>query len=290
MGKPKIVCVVGPTASGKTAFAIKLAKERNGEVVSCDSMQIYKYMNIGTAKPDIEEMEGIPHHMLDFVEPSEDFSVADFVKRAREVIDDILSRGKLPVLCGGTGLYVDSIINQIEFGEEKRDDEYRNKLNILAQTEGVEAVHNILREKDPKAAEEIHPNNLKRVIRALEIIKTTGLSKAEADEKAKGVPVYDAEIYGMKMERERLYERINRRVDIMLENGLLEEVQSLMKLNLPPECTAMQAIGYKEFVMFFKGECSFEEAVESVKRESRRYAKRQMTWFKRNPNIKWIEV
>lgn len=288
MHRPKIVCVVGPTASGKTDYAIDLALSRGGEVVSCDSMQIYRYMDIGTAKPPREDMRGVPHHMLDFVEPGTDYSVADFVRDARACIADILARGRLPVLCGGTGLYVDSIINQIEFAEEKRDDALRRELKELAGREGPAAVHALLRAEDPAAAEAIHPNNVKRVIRALEIIRTTGLTKAEADRRARKEPVYDAALFGMAMERERLYRRIDLRVDRMMEQGLLEEVRRLLDMGVPRQSTAMQAIGYKELVLYLDGGCSLEEAVETVKRESRRYAKRQMTWFRRNPKIQWI--
>ncbi|MBQ4145972.1 MAG: tRNA (adenosine(37)-N6)-dimethylallyltransferase MiaA [Clostridia bacterium] len=288
MDKPKIICVVGPTASGKTSFAISLAKKIDGEIVSCDSMQIYKYMNIGTAKPTPDEMQGIPHHMLDFVEPSVSYSVADFAEDARKCINDILSRGKTPILCGGTGLYIDSIINQIEFSEEKVDMTYRNELQTLAEKEGVEAVHKLLQETDPIAADKIHPNNLKRVIRALEIQKTTGLTKTQADKMAISEPLYDAEIFGMEMDREQLYERINLRVDLMIEAGLLEEVENLLKRGIPKNATAMQAIGYKEFIAYFDGKSTLEDAIDTVKRESRRYAKRQLTWFKRNKNIRWL--
>ena len=289
MEKPEIVCVVGPTASGKTEYAINLAKKYNGEVVSCDSMQIYRYMDIGTAKPTQEEMQNIPHHMIDFVDPREDYSVADFVRDARACINDILERKKLPVLCGGTGLYVDSILNQIEFSEEKKDEKYRHQLQELAQVKGNDAVYALLLEQDPKAAEAIHPHNLKRVIRALEIIKTTGMTKEEADKKARKEPVYQATIYGMQMEREKLYQRINLRVDQMMDRGLLDEVRRLLEMGVSRKSTAMQAIGYKELAEYFDGFCSLEEAVDSIKRESRRYAKRQMTWFRRNSDIIWIQ-
>ena len=287
--KPKIVCVVGPTASGKTDFAIDLALKQNGEVVSCDSMQIYRYMNIGTAKPTREEMRGVPHHMLDFVDPRESYSVADFVKDARICIEDILNRGRLPVLCGGTGLYIDSIINQIEFAEEETDLSYREELNKLAEQEGVESVHRLLRETDPMAAEQIHPNNLKRVIRALEIQKTTGMTKTEADRRARKTPVYDAELFGMDLEREELYRRIELRVDRMMEQGLLQEVESLLARGIPATATAMQAIGYKELVEYFHGNRTLQESVDKIKQESRRYAKRQLSWFRRNQNIFWVK-
>lgn len=286
--KAKIVCVVGPTASGKTAFAIKLAKERNGEIVSCDSMQIYKYMDIGTAKPSKEEREQVPHHMIDFVHPDTNYSVADFVSDARECIDDILSRGKLPVLCGGTGLYIDSIVNNIDYGEELRDDKYREELWEIAEKEGNEKLYNMLCSKDKEAAEKIHPNNVKRVIRALEICKAGGMTKTESDRISVKEPLYDAEIIGLTMDREKLYDRINRRVDKMLEEGLLEETKRLIELGIKRDSTAMQAIGYKELLLYIDGKCTFEEAVEKLKMESRRYAKRQLTWFKRNEKINWV--
>ena len=289
MSKPKIICVTGPTASGKTSYAIQLAKKLDGEVVSCDSMQIYKYMNIGTAKPTKEEMEGIPHHMIDFIDPRENYSVADYVKDARECIDDILRRGKTPIVCGGTGLYMDSLICGVEFHSEKLDEEYRNELMTYAEKEGADALYKILEEADSEAAKKIHPNNIKRVIRALEIIKTTGLTKTEADRRAIKESAYEAEIFGMDMDREVLYDRINSRVDIMMEQGLLDEVEDLMKMGIPKDSTAMQAIGYKELITYFQGECSLEDAVDTIKRESRRYAKRQLTWFRRNSNIKWIK-
>lgn len=288
MKKPKLFCVVGPTASGKTDYAIELAKALDGEVVSCDSMQIYRGMDIGTAKPTKEEMQGIPHHMLDFVDPAESYSVADFVRDARICIQDILQRGRVPILCGGTGLYVDSVLNQIEFAPKVQDEAYREALKKMAEQEGAEAVYRLLQTADPRAADKIHPNNVKRVIRALEIIKTTGLTKSEADRQAKKEPVYDAEIYGMQMERERLYDRINLRVDRMMERGLLAEVDGLLRRGIPKTATSMQAIGYKELAAYRRGEMTLEEAVETVKRESRRYAKRQMTWFRRNPDIQWI--
>lgn len=286
--KPKIVCVVGPTASGKTAYAIKLAKERNGEIVSCDSMQIYKYMDIGTAKATAEERAAVPHHMVDFIDPNTDYSVADFVRDATCAADDILRRGKLPILCGGTGLYVDSVIGGIKFAEEKRDDEYRDTLWRLAEEKGALAVHDLLKAKDPAEAEKVHPNNVKRVIRALEICKTSGMTKTEADKLAKGEPRYNAEMIGLMPERELLYKRIDQRVELMMQNGLLQEVELLLEKNIRRNSTAMQAIGYKELLEYKDGKCNLDEAVEKIKQESRRYAKRQMTWFRRNPNIKWV--
>lgn len=290
MGMPEILCIVGPTASGKTNYAVQTAAERNGEVVSCDSMQIYKYMDIGTAKPTASEMQGIRHHMIDFVDPRENYSVADFVKDANNCISDILNRGKLPILCGGTGLYIDSIINGIEFASDGIDKAYRAELEAFARENGAEALHAMLAKKDVSAAQKIHPNNIKRVIRALEIIKSTGMTKTEADAAALKEPLYNAEMIGLYTEREELYKRINARVDKMLDMGLLDEVRRLIDMEIPRDSTAMQAIGYKELVEYIDGRVLYTEAVEKIKRESRRYAKRQMTWFKRNEKIKWVQV
>lgn len=288
--KPKIYGVVGPTASGKTDYAIKLAAENGGEVVSCDSMQIYRHMDIGTAKPTKEEMNGIPHHMIDVAEPWENFSVAKFARMARECIEDVLSRGKVPILCGGTGLYFDSVINNIDFKESESDPEYRRELELLAERHGNEYVHNMLKKIDPQSAENSHPNNLKRVIRALEIYKITGVTKTQLDKESRRERLYDAEIFGMLREREELYSRIDRRVDIMMQQGLLSEVENLLGMGLNPNSTAMQAIGYKELVEYLNGDCTLDEAVDKIKLFSRRYAKRQMTWFKRNKEIKWLNM
>ena len=286
---PKILCVVGPTASGKTAYAIDLAKGNNGEIVSCDSMQIYTYMNIGTAKATAEERAEVPHHMIDFVDPNRDYSVADFVTDARACIAEILSRGKMPVLCGGTGLYIDSVLKSVEFSPQKRDDKLRDELWKKAEQDGAESVYEILKELDPVEADKVHYNNVKRVIRAIEICKTTGMTKTEADKLSIGKPMYNPTIYGLNMPREKLYERIDRRVDIMVEQGLVGEVRQLLNMGIRRDSTAMQAIGYKELVRYIDGLCDFETAIEDIKRESRRYAKRQLTWFRRNPDIIWTE-
>lgn len=286
---PKILCVVGPTASGKTAYAIDLAKGNNGEIVSCDSMQIYTYMNIGTAKATAEERAEVPHHMIDFVDPNRDYSVADFVTDARACIAEILSRGKMPVLCGGTGLYIDSVLKSVEFSPQKRDDKLRDELWKKAEQDGAESVYEILKELDPVEADKVHYNNVKRVIRAIEICKTTGMTKTEADKLSIGKPIYNPTIYGLNMPREKLYERIDRRVDIMVEQGLVGEVRQLLNMGIRRDSTAMQAIGYKELVRYIDGLCDFETAIEDIKRESRRYAKRQLTWFRRNPDIIWTE-
>lgn len=288
--KPKIYGVVGPTASGKTDYAIKLAKEVGGEVVSCDSMQIYRHMDIGTAKPTKEEMCGIAHHMIDIAEPWENFSVARFAGMARACIDDVLSRNRVPILCGGTGLYFDSVIKNIDFKESLSDPEYRRSLEDLAHRHGCEYVHNMLKEVDPDSAKSVHPNNLKRVIRALEIYKTTGKTKTQTDSESVRESIYDAEIFGILRPREELYDRINRRVDIMVGLGLVDEVRALLDMGISPNCTSMQAIGYKELADYLNGSCTLEFAIEKIKLESRRYAKRQITWFKRNKDIKWLSV
>ncbi len=290
MNKPKILCVVGPTASGKTDYAVELALKCGGEVVSCDSMQIYKHMDIGTAKPTADEMKGVKHHMIDIIEPNENFSVARFSEMARECIDDILLRGKTPVLCGGTGLYFDSTINNINFIQMDTDEEYRKDLESAAKVFGNEYVYKILKRVDEESAESIHPNNLKRVIRALEIYKTTGKKKSELDKEQLSEPLYEPEITGLMRDREVLYDRINKRVDIMMEKGLVEEVSELIKMGIDTEATSMQAIGYKEIIEYLDGKTSLSDAVDKIKRESRRYAKRQLTWFKRNEKIHWINI
>lgn len=290
MNKPKILCVVGPTASGKTDYAVELALKCGGEVVSCDSMQIYKHMDIGTAKPTADEMKGVKHHMIDIIEPNESFSVARFSEMARECIDDILLRGKTPVLCGGTGLYFDSTINNINFIQMDTDEEYRKDLESAAKEFGNEYVYKILKRVDEESAESIHPNNLKRVIRALEIYKTTGKKKSELDKEQLSEPLYDPEITGLMRDREVLYDRINKRVDIMMEKGLIDEVSALIKMGIDANSTSMQAIGYKEIIEYLDGKTSLSEAVDKIKRESRRYAKRQLTWFKRNEKIHWINI
>lgn len=286
--KDKIIAIAGPTASGKTALSVEMAKRYGGEIVSCDSMQIYKHMNIGTAKPAKEEQKGIPHYMIDEISPDENFSVVEYAERARGYIDDILSRGKLPVLVGGTGLYLDSVINNTKFSEAESDEEYRKEMYALAEKEGNEAVHKLLEEVDEEAAQKIHANNLRRVVRALEIYKTTGKTMTQVNLESVQEPLYDALIIGLNMDRELLYERINRRVDIMMEQGLEEEVKNILSMGINRNSTAMQAIGYKEFIEYFDGEITKEEAIEKIKQESRRYAKRQLTWFRRNEKINWV--
>ncbi|MBR5543813.1 MAG: tRNA (adenosine(37)-N6)-dimethylallyltransferase MiaA [Oscillospiraceae bacterium] len=292
MQKNRIICIVGPTASGKTALSIALAKKLSGEIVSGDSMQIYKGMDIGTAKPDETERDGVVHHMLSVAEPSENYSAARYVKEAGACVDEILSCGKVPIVVGGTGLYIDSLVNGTEFAAHLEDEKYRRELWELYEEKGVEFLHDMLSRVDAARAEEIHKNNVKRVIRALEVYKITGKTISEHDEETKGKePKYDATYIGLEFQnRDRLYERINLRVDKMIEAGLLREVENLLGSGLSPSSTAMQAIGYKELVAYFEGKEMLDEAIEKIKLNSRRYAKRQMTWFKRNEKVNWIAV
>jgi len=284
----KIIAVAGPTASGKTALSIEIAREFNGEIVSCDSMQIYKGMDIGTAKPTEEEKAGILHHMIDIVEPFENYNVVNYKNDAEKVIDDILKRGKLPVVVGGTGLYMDSVLNNVKFSETEEISDKRKKLTDLLEQKGKEYMHSMLKDIDPQSAEKIHPNNTRRVIRALEIYYTTGKTMTQANEESLQPKKYDSLVIGLSWDREILNERINKRVDIMVKDGLIEEVTRLKNAGIPKSCTAMQAIGYKEIYSYLEGEISLLEAIEKIKLESRKYAKRQMTWFRRNKSINWL--
>ncbi len=287
--KKKILAVVGATASGKTDMAISLAKEFDGEIVSADSMQIYKGMDIATAKPSREEMQGIPHHLIDFLERDVSFSVADYVKLANEKISDIISRGKLPIIAGGTGLYIDSLLNNVKFSETKKDEEYCKSLEKFAEINGNAELYKILAETDPESAVSIHPNNLVRVIRALEVYHTTGrkLSELKAESRLEESP-YDSFIIGLDYsKRDILYDRINRRVDIMLERGLVDEAGNLY-LESGKMKTASNAIGYKELIPYFENVQSFDECVDKIKQETRHYAKRQLTWFRKNQKINWF--
>ncbi len=291
--KIKIAAIVGATASGKTSLSIELAKKYNGEIVSCDSMQIYKGMDIGTAKPTKEEMAGIPHHMIDICEPDKKFSCTDYAEMALSCINDITSRGKLPILCGGTGLYLDSLLRGIRDDGAESDPAFRDEMQRFADTNGAEALHARLAEIDPKAADAIHPNNIRRVIRALEVFHTTGITKTRLDELSREKEdAFDCLTIGLGYEnRDILYERIDLRVDEMIRSGLLDEAKSLYEKGLlAPDTTAGQAIGYKELLPFLLSECSLEEAIEALKLDTRHYAKRQMTWFCAKKNINWIMV
>ena len=282
-----IICIAGPTASGKTALAVELAKELNGEVVSCDSMQVYKYMDIGTAKPTKEEMQGIVHHMLDVAEPWEDFSVSRYCEMAGPIVDDIVSRGKTAIIAGGTGLYMDSLVRGTDFAPFPSTG-VREKLELQADREGMDAMRALLRGIDPEAEARIHDR--KRLIRALEVYYETGKTITEHNRETQSVPPRYTPLWlGLDFaSRQELYDRIDLRVDIMLQQGLVEEIQSLLDRGIPEKCTALQAIGYKEFVAALRGDGAVTEAAELVKQSSRRYAKRQLTWFRRNPNVHWL--
>ena len=291
--KPRVLCVVGSTASGKTSLAVELARQLDGEIVSCDSMQIYKGMNVGTATPDDSERGGIPHHLMDFVDPTDPkgYSCADYVTDARAVVADILNRGKLPILCGGTGLYLDAFLRGGTFEVTDKNPALRAELCALAEREGNDALHAILRELDPEAADAIHPNNVKRVARAIEICRTTGRKKSDLDRESREPECpYDATVIGLRYEsRQLLYDRIDKRVDIMLEQGLLEETRRLRDMGVFEICqTAAQAIGYKELFPYLDGEAPLELCVETLKMATRRYAKRQITWFSAKPYVRWI--
>lgn len=284
-----IICIAGPTASGKTALAVQLAKVTNGEVVSCDSMQIYKYMDIGTAKPTFEERDGIPHHMLDVAEPWEDFSVSRYCEMAAPIVDDILARGKAAIIAGGTGLYMDSLIRGNSFAPFPSTGR-REELELLAQKHGIEAVLSQLQAVDPESAARLHPSDQKRIIRAMEVYLETGETITAHNLKTQEIPPkYKPIWFGLEdVCRQDLYDRIDRRVDKMLEAGLLEEIRNLLDRGIPKKSTAMQAIGYKEFVAALSGQCTIEEAAAQVQQSSRRYAKRQLTWFRRNSAMHWL--
>ncbi len=288
MKKQKIICVVGPTASGKTGLGIELAKRFNGEVISADSMQIYCDMHIASAAPDIREIDGIPHHLVEFLSYGSSYTVADYVKAARQKIDEIASRGKMPIIVGGTGLYINSLVNNVEFVEQETDIELRECITEEFDRVGGEEMLARLGEIDPEAAEKLHANDKRRIIRAFEIYESTGNTKSFNDEQSiKNESPYDAIMIGITYrDREKLYERINTRVDIMLQNGLLEEAKAAFDKNLGGG--AIQAIGHKEFFDYFKCQISLEEAVENLKRSTRRYAKRQLTWFNKDTRINWI--
>lgn len=285
----KAIVIGGPTASGKTGLSIELAKAINGEIVSCDSMQIYKDMNIGTAKPTKEEMQGINHYLIDYVSPEIRYSVADYKRDAIKAINEIISKGKVPIIVGGTGLYVESIIYGIEYKETKLDIEYRNELDKIAKEEGLEKLYDIAERIDKKAMEKISHNDKKRIYRVLEIYHSTGKTKTELEiESRKNGPEFDFILFGINMDREKLYDRINKRVDIMIENGLIDEVKELLK-KYKKFPTAMQGLGYKEVVEYLDGKLTKEEMIEKIKMETRRYAKRQLTWFRKYKNIIWLD-
>ena len=287
--KPTVIVIAGPTASGKTALSIKLAKELNGEIISCDSMQIYKEMDIGTAKVTKEEAEGIKHYLIDIVSPNERYTVSNFKKDSKNAIKEILNKGKTPIIVGGTGLYVDSLIYEIEYQDMEFDINYRNELMEKAETnEGLKELYEQAKTIDSKAMEKISSNDKKRIIRVLEIYKATGKTKTELEILSRQKEVeYNYKVFVVNMDREKLYNRIDKRVDIMIENGLVEEVEKIYnKYNEFP--TAMQGLGYKEVVEYLQGKINKEEMIEKIKKESRHYAKRQLTWFRKDKNFIWL--
>ncbi len=289
MNKIPVIAVVGPTASGKSDLAVEICLEFNGEAVSADSMQIYKGLDISTAKPSEEEKKGIPHHMMDFLDNTESFSVAEYQKLAGECISDIHSRGKLPVIVGGTGLYIDTLLNNIQLTEDSFDEAIREKLLARAENEGIESLLDELREIDPEYAGKMHPNNIKRIVRALEVWYSSGVTMTDQIENSRAESPYDVCFIGLDaQDRDFLYERINRRVSIMIENGLEAEAKDY--LSQKNTATSSQAIGCKELKPYFDGEISLSEAADNLRQATRRYAKRQLTWFRRNKEINWIMI
>lgn len=288
MKKPLIV-LTGPTAVGKTELSIQLAKAVNGEIISADSMQVYKKMDIGTAKILPEEMEGVPHYLIDVLDPKEDFNVVLFQKLAKEAMDNIYCKGKIPIITGGTGFYIQALLYDVAFTENDGDMAYRKELEELAKEKGAEYLHKLLAEIDEKAAKAIHANNIKRVIRALEFYRQTGrrISEHNEEERKKRSP-YDFVYFVLNHDRKILYERIDRRVDLMVEQGLIKEVEALYKEGYDSNLVSMQGLGYKEILSYLKGECTLEEAVYVLKRDTRHFAKRQITWFKREKEIIWV--
>ena len=285
----KVVVICGPTASGKTSLSIELAKKINGQIISADSMQIYDEMDIGTAKPTKEEMQGIKHYLIGNVKPTNRYSVSEYKKDATNAIEETIQDNKFPIIVGGTGLYVNSLIYGIDYPEIETDLKYRKKLEEIAEKEGLNKLYNMAKEIDEKAMEKISPNDQKRILRVLEIYNQTGKTKTELEiESRKNGVKYDFRVFAIDMPREILYERINKRVDIMFENGLLEEVQRLYKKYGEELYTSIQAIGYKEVIDYINGKYTKEEMIEKIKMETRRYAKRQLTWFRKIENITWL--
>ncbi|WP_221564515.1 tRNA (adenosine(37)-N6)-dimethylallyltransferase MiaA [Alkalihalobacillus sp. TS-13] len=286
--KPALVVIVGPTAVGKTKTSIEIAKAFDGEIINSDSMQVYQGLDIGTAKIKEQEKEGIPHHLFDIRNPDEDYSAADFQNDAQQKIKELHDKGRLPVMVGGTGLYIRAVTHGYEFTDVTADPEYREKLEAYARANGAEALHDQLKQADEKRASQIHPNNVRRVIRALEIHHTTGSLESPINQSEEESP-FNLITIGLTMDREQLYERINLRVDLMMEEGLLDEVKALYEAGVRNK-QAVQAIGYKELYAYLEGQCSLEEAITTLKRNSRRYAKRQLTWFRHQMEVEWFDM
>ena len=290
MKKPLII-ITGPTASGKTALSVELAKKVGGEIISADSMQVYRHMDIGSAKVTKEEMDGVRHHLIDVLDPWDEFNVVVFQRLAKQAMEEIYAAGHIPIIAGGTGFYIQALVNDIDFTENDSDTGYREELECLAAEKGASCLHDMLKEVDPESAEAIHENNVKRVIRALEFYKKTGtkISEHNEAERQKESP-YNFAYYVLNMDRERLYQRIDLRVDLMMKNGLLEEVEKLKEMGCTRDMVSMQGLGYKEILDYLSGEIPLEEAVYILKRDTRHFAKRQITGFKRERDVRWLEL
>lgn len=288
--KPRLLVLIGPTAVGKTKLSIQIAKEFDCEIISGDSMQVYRGMDIGTAKITKDEMEGVPHHLIDIHEPDYPYSVAEFQEQSQRLINEITERGKLPFIVGGTGLYVESVCYGYQFSESGADEEFRKEQFRYADENGAEALHRRLAEIDPESAERLHPNDLRRVVRALEVFHVTGIPLSSQLAPQKKESPYRLCLVGLTMDRQMLYNRIEERIDLMLQQGLVDEVAALMEKGFGPGLVAMQGLGYKEIVSYLQGECSYEEAVTLLKRDTRRFAKRQLSWFRHMKDIEWVDV
>ncbi len=286
MPKERLVVILGPTATGKSYCGIEMAKRFRGEIVSGDSMLVYRQMNIGTAKPSAEELQMVPHHLVNILPPDASYSVADFQQQAAKLIHQITLRGNLPILVGGTGLYIKALLEDYRFSSVEENPELRHRLEMYAQEQGTDKLFDWLRKEDPAAAARLHPNDVRRVVRALE----TALSGDSVSQERQHELKYDAEVFGLSMERCFLYERINLRVDRMIEEGLEEEVRSLLNAGIPTDCLSMKSLGYRQMAEYLKGQCDFATAVDNIKKETRHFAKRQITWYKKMPYIRWFTV
>ncbi len=288
--KRKLVILTGPTAVGKSALSVKLARRINAEIISADSMQVYRHMDIGTAKITKEQMQNVPHYLIDELEPDEEFNVVTFQKRAKEYMAEIYQKEKIPMIVGGTGFYIQSVLYDIDFEETEQDCDYRNELEELAQKEGAHVLHEMLRQVDERAAKEIHENNVKRIIRALEYHKLTGqtISEHNQNERAKESP-YEFYYFVLNDDREKIYRQIDDRIDGMIEAGLVEEVKALYEKGFTEDMVSMQGLGYKEIISYLKGECTLDEAIYVLKRDTRHFAKRQLTWFRREREVIWLD-
>lgn len=289
--KPNIAIIVGPTAVGKTDISIAIAQALNGEIISADSAQVYKYMDIGTAKISSEEMQSVKHHMIDEVTPDQSFSVANFRDRADKYISEIIGKGKLPIIAGGTGLYINALLNNLDFTKSVGDEDFRERMQEIADNKGNEYLYEMLKEIDLESYQRLHANDVRRVIRALEVYEFTGKTITHFQEESKKIPPrYNCAFIGLTMNRQKIYERIEQRVDTMIEKGLIEEVKKLLNMSYSRDLVSMQALGYKEIVQYLEGEISLEESITILKRDSRHYAKRQLTWFRRDERIKWFNI